>query len=295
MIARARAAVIAGDSRQLPPTAFFMGAVTDDQDTEGDESDLLTRDVESVLEAFNRALGGRWPTSTRCAGVSRSQDARLIAPSNAFFYDNRMTTFAGTLVEPPIDLVIVPDAVGRGHVASRGDRGGRPDAGARAATAHAVAAASSPWASTMPTRSTTSCSSACAASLSLRGWFDESRPEPYFVKNLEKVQGDERDAIILAIGYGRRTGRPDQLTTSARSTRTAATGGSMWRSRGRRSAPGAVNRFTADDLEPDKLRAEGPRRLADYLRFWPAAVGISPARPWSGRPRIPSRPRSANG
>src|SRR5207247_9984029 len=29
------------------------------------------------------------------------------------------------------------------------------------------------------------------------------RQEPFFVKNLERVQGDERDAIILSIGYGK--------------------------------------------------------------------------------------------
>jgi AAA domain len=37
----------------------------------------------------------------------------------------------------------------------------------------------------------------------LSGFFDESRDERFFVKNLERVQGDERDAIILSIGYGK--------------------------------------------------------------------------------------------
>jgi hypothetical protein len=34
--------------------------------------------------------------------------------------------------------------------------------------------------------------------------------EPFFVKNLERVQGDRRDAIILSVGYGKRSvdGRP---------------------------------------------------------------------------------------
>ncbi len=37
----------------------------------------------------------------------------------------------------------------------------------------------------------------------LAGFFDESHEERFFVKNLERVQGDERDAIILSIGYGK--------------------------------------------------------------------------------------------
>ena len=37
----------------------------------------------------------------------------------------------------------------------------------------------------------------------LDGFFDSQRSEPFFVKNLERVQGDERDAIILSIGYGK--------------------------------------------------------------------------------------------
>src|SRR5262249_8010432 len=36
----------------------------------------------------------------------------------------------------------------------------------------------------------------------LEGFFKEDRPERFFVKNLENVQGDERDVIVLSVGYG---------------------------------------------------------------------------------------------
>jgi superfamily I DNA and/or RNA helicase len=36
----------------------------------------------------------------------------------------------------------------------------------------------------------------------LEGFFGEGRDEPFFVKNLENVQGDERDVILLGVGYG---------------------------------------------------------------------------------------------
>jgi hypothetical protein len=37
----------------------------------------------------------------------------------------------------------------------------------------------------------------------LEAFFDESRPERFFIKNIERVQGDERDSIILSVGYGK--------------------------------------------------------------------------------------------
>src|SRR5207249_4187755 len=36
----------------------------------------------------------------------------------------------------------------------------------------------------------------------LEPFFAEGRDEPFFVKNLENVQGDERDVIFLSVGYG---------------------------------------------------------------------------------------------
>ena len=106
-VARARTAVIAGDSKQLPPTAFFEAAVDTEEDV---ERDLLTQDAESVLEAFNRALGRTLAREYYLGWHYRSQDARLIAPSNAFFYDNRMVTFPGTAVASPIEFVLVEGA-----------------------------------------------------------------------------------------------------------------------------------------------------------------------------------------
>ena len=37
----------------------------------------------------------------------------------------------------------------------------------------------------------------------LEGFFGNMRDEPFFVKNLENVQGDERDVIVFSVGYGR--------------------------------------------------------------------------------------------
>ena len=53
-------------------------------------------------------------------------------------------------------------------------------------------------------------------------FFARTSDERFFVKNLERVQGDERDAIILSIGYGKNRRRATARTASARSTTRAA-------------------------------------------------------------------------
>ena len=64
------------------------------------------------------------------------------------------------------------------------------------------------WASSRWASSTRPGPGRCAALRDRNGrdldaFFDESRQERFFVKNLERVQGDERDAIILTVGYGK--------------------------------------------------------------------------------------------
>ena len=49
----------------------------------------------------------------------------------------------------------------------------------------------------------------------LDDFFDETTHEPFFIKNLERVQGDERDAIILSVGYGKNARRPPALPLRA--------------------------------------------------------------------------------
>ena len=57
-------------------------------------------------------------------------------------------------------------------------------------------------------------------------FFDENRPERFFIKNLERVQGDERDAIILTVGYGKNADGRHALPLRPAATRKAASAGS---------------------------------------------------------------------
>ncbi|WP_159944388.1 MULTISPECIES: AAA domain-containing protein [unclassified Nocardiopsis] len=100
----------------------------------------------------------------------------------------------------------------------------------------------------------------------LAGFFAEDRDERFFVKNLERVQGGERDAIILSLGYGRGSdGRmrhhfgPLNLKGGERRLNVAVT-----RAKRRMTL---VSSFGSRDLDPGRLNAEGAKLLRRYLEF----------------------------
>lgn len=99
-----------------------------------------------------------------------------------------------------------------------------------------------------------------------RGPEDRDGKEPFFIKNLERVQGDERDAIILTVGYGKNVdGRvlyrfgPLNSEGGERRLNVAIT-----RARNRMTV---VSSFSSADMDPTKLRAEGAQMLGRYLAY----------------------------
>ena len=86
-LGRADAAVIAGDSKQMPPSAFAELSM-DDQDAVEAEFQVVP-DEESILtEAVHAGVGRLW-----LSWHYRSQDESLIAFSNAAYYENRLSSF----------------------------------------------------------------------------------------------------------------------------------------------------------------------------------------------------------
>jgi len=204
-VARAKQIIVVGDRKQLPPTRFFSRMLGEDgqEDTENDQ--LQAGDMESILGLccaqgmHERML--RWHY--------RSRHHSLIAVSNHEFYDDR--------------LYVVPSpgepGDGRGltfHFVESGvfDRGG---SATNRAEARAVAEAVMSHARTYPDKSlgvgTFSVSQRDAIldelellrrdELSLEHFFVTATAEPFFVKNLENIQGDERDVIFISVGYGK--------------------------------------------------------------------------------------------
>ncbi len=207
--ARARQHVVVGDSKQLPPTRFFSRLTSsDDSEDQMKEDDLpaaaQAKDVESILGL----CCARGLPETMLRWHYRSCHHSLIAVSNREFYEDK--------------LFVVPSP----HFAAAGlglslrfveggtyDRGG---SGTNRVEARAVCRAILEHARQHPNESLG------VAAFSMRqqqaildelelirreqpdveGFFSAHPHEPFFVKNLENVQGDERDVILISVGYG---------------------------------------------------------------------------------------------
>ncbi|MGD9856798.1 MAG: DUF3320 domain-containing protein, partial [Planctomycetaceae bacterium] len=204
-ILRSRQVVVVGDNRQLPPTAFFDRVVDGDDEDEREQTGIEAADVESILDLCvarnipQRML--RWHY--------RSRHHSLIAVSNREFYDN------GLFVVPSperdqsgygLEFRLVPNGVY--------DRG-KTSTNRREAQAVAQAmidhARQSPDMSLGVGAFSVAQRDAILDELELlrrahpetEEFFVRSGDEPWFVKNLENIQGDERDTIFISVGYGK--------------------------------------------------------------------------------------------
>lgn len=195
---RGRQAVIAGDSRQLPPTTFFAAGGIDD----GEEDEAGTAGFQSILDVMSAFLEPAWSLDWHY----RSRDEALIAYSNHRIYNGRLVTFPGPGMVHAVSHELVPHVPGQGgHEASAGREVQRV---VDLVMAHA---ASRPHETlgviTMGIEHASRIEMALVRARDerpeLESFFDAERHERFFVKNLERVQGDERDAIILSIGYGK--------------------------------------------------------------------------------------------
>ena len=200
---RGRKAVVVGDSRQMPPTSFFDSIAHGDE--RGDDDESVTADIESVLDLF----ASQGAPSRTLRWHYRSRHESLIAVSNREFYDNRLIVFSSPDAgRDTLGLRYhhLPDAV-----YDRGRSRTNPieaETVARAVMEHAarnpglslgVAAFSQSQAQAIDDRLET----LRRQDDSAEGFFNSHAEEPFFVKNLENVQGDERDVIFISIGYGR--------------------------------------------------------------------------------------------
>jgi hypothetical protein len=193
-LARAKNAIIVGDPRQMPPTSFFQGKVT------GEDYEEVS-DLESVLED---ALALNMP-QTYLRWHYRSRHESLIAFSNRRFYEGKMFTFPSADDRRScVEFVKVDGYFDRG-----GSRVNKAEA--EAIVAELVSRAADPKLSGESVGVVTFnipqqvliqdlFQDACAKDPELEKWATEG-VEPLFIKNLENVQGDERDVVLFSITY----------------------------------------------------------------------------------------------
>jgi very-short-patch-repair endonuclease len=231
--------------------------------------------MESILDVMSALLPP--PKGTRTLNWHyRSEDERLIAFSNAqpYLYNWALTTFPGITGVDCLAHVLVPFRPGRvGQEDSVSDEVTKvvglviEHARTRPGMSLGVIAMGIKHANRIQEalRKTRLVDDDLAAFLDGTA-STQAAKEKFFVKNLERVQGDERDAIILTIGYGKNTdGRmmyrfgPVNNQGGERRLNVAIT-----RARSRMTV---VSSFSAADMDPVRLRAEGAKMLRGYLAY----------------------------
>lgn len=192
-ICRGKAVIVVGDPKQMPPTSFFSANTTDD-----DEADV--DDLESILDdCISLSMPSRY-----LAWHYRSKHESLIAFSNQNYYDGKLTTF------PSADDMI-PHVTWQ-HVDGYYDYG---KTRTNRFEAEAIVAETIHRLQNNPERSIGIVAFSKPQSDLIEDLLNEAlaqypeleqlnqeAEEPLFIKNLENVQGDERDVILFSVGYG---------------------------------------------------------------------------------------------
>jgi very-short-patch-repair endonuclease len=271
-IARSGQMVIVGDPKQLPPTSFFQRVAFDDDGTVDDDDRTAIEEGQSILDVASTL----YQPVRRLRWHYRSRHHSLIAFSNREFYQGDLVIFPSAFHENP-SLGIKYHPIRDGVF---DERRNIPEA---AAVIDAVL-------DHMQNRPGESLG-VVAVNFEQRELIEElldrrlrtepfaiayqermnSGPEPFFIKNLENVQGDERDVIFISTTYG-----PDAR-------------GNQYQRFGPINGPNGHRRLNVlftrskkrtevfSSLDPDKIQVSGSsawglRVLKQYLTF--ARTGI---------------------
>lgn len=265
-ISRGKQVIIAGDSKQLPPTNFFTASTSSDVDYDTEDEDEDIDAYESILDEANLL-----PERTLLWHY-RSRHEHLIAFSNAKIYKNSLITFPANtdqVQDNGVEYVYVRE----GYY----DRGGKKG---NVIEAKKIAEMVFEHFDKHPNRSLgvitfgevqqlaidTSIREMRLRSQNYEHFFKEDLDEPFFIKNLENVQGDERDTIIFSIGYAKDTTGVFLMNF-----------GPLSKSGGERRLNVAITRakynvklvgsIMPTDIVLDRVSSDGPKLLRSYIDF----------------------------
>ncbi|MCB0331454.1 MAG: DUF3320 domain-containing protein, partial [Bdellovibrionales bacterium] len=272
-IARGKNAVIVGDPKQMPPTSFF------DRSASGEDEDIFgVEDLESILD---EALAASIKLH-RLTGHYRSKHESLICFSNHRYYRGELVTYPSCETKDTAVHFRLVDAL-----YARGKGRNNPDE-AKAVVKEVIRRLNDPVLSKQSIGIVTLNSEqqktiddlldqARRDNPELEQYFSDDYEEPVFVKNLETVQGDQRDIILLSVAYG--PSEPGANTMSMNF-------GPLNRQGGERRLNVAITRATTEviifaSFDPSMIdltrtSAQAVRDLKHYMEFaqrGPAALG----------------------
>ncbi|HVI45816.1 MAG TPA: DUF3320 domain-containing protein [Chitinophaga sp.] len=262
-ILRGRQLVVVGDTKQLPPTSFFDSLTRDTNDDE----ENVTADMQSILGlcdaqgAPQRML--RWHY--------RSRHESLITLSNHEFYENKLVIFPSPGSKESKGLVfhhLKDTAYDRGKTRTN------PKEAEIVADAVMEHARKHPGLSLGVVAFSTSQRQAITDALELRrrntpeleSFFSGHADEPFFVKNLENVQGDERDVIFISIGYGRTEEGYVAMSFGPLNNEGGERRLNVLITRAKMRCEVFTN-ITADDIDLNRTKSYGIQALKNFLYF----------------------------
>lgn len=202
-ILRSKNVMVVGDTKQLPPTNNFQAQFEPDE-SEDEREDTL--DQESILDLANLAI----PNRRRLRWHYRSKHESLIAFCNRHIYSDNLIIFPTADQDNPllgVKLVEVEDATYRASL-NQGEAEVMVDHIIRHMTDHpnqslGVVVLNQKQATLLEDMCKDRISSTPAASAYVQDWAERDNGlEPFFVKSLESVQGDERDCIFIGTVFG---------------------------------------------------------------------------------------------
>lgn len=270
-IARGKEAIIVGDPKQLPPTNFFSRADSGDG---ADADDNLVEDMESILDD---CIAAQLP-ERHLNWHYRSRHESLIAFSNYHYYGNRLLTFPSPHQELGVSFRPVTGEYDKGK-----SRTNRAEATAVVSEVlnRLLDSQQARFSIGIVTFSQAQqqliddlLEEARRQNPEIEPYFADGAAEPVFIKNLENVQGDERDVILFSICYG-----PDATG------RVSMNFGPMNRDGGERRLNVAITRarqevivfstLRAEYIDLSKTRSQGVADLKcflDYAERGPVAI-----------------------
>jgi very-short-patch-repair endonuclease len=265
---RAKQIVVVGDPKQLPPTDFFNraidGADTDDEEQEDIEDESI---LEACSKAFDKVRRLKWHYRSRCES--------LIAFSNEQFYDRSLITFPMAKPESfSVDLVKVAGHYQASQNPAEAQRvceeaidlmcrlADAPDA--EFGTIGVVAVNSQQREAIVEQFRLLSAGNEAVETFMSRA---EQLGEPFFVKNLENVQGDERDYVMISLTYGRAPGKAVVNQTFGPINRSQGHRRlNVLFSRARRRV-GLFSSMASTDIRPSETSKLGVHILKRYLEY----------------------------
>lgn len=269
-IFRAKQVIIAGDTKQLPPTNFFAASTGNDDYDYDEASDEEVYD--SILEEASNILPNR-----TLLWHYRSRHEHLIAFSNQEIYQNALITFPSSNESEP-DTGVEFVHVDEGYYEPFPQNRNVPEA-------RRIVELVKEHIEKHPNRSlgiiAFSEKQQRAISLEIQrfrekhskyeAFFAEDREDEFFVKNLENVQGDERDTIFFSVGYAK------TKEQKANGKPMAMRFGPLGVSGGERRLNVAITRariniklvssILPSDIDLSKMKSDGIRMFRSYMEF----------------------------